>query len=68
MRSREEYRARVTEDGGLLRGRIPCPLLRDIRARPGDHIVFRLDDSNKVVLRLLSRARKKAAKGASKRR
>ena len=68
MRRREEYRAKVTDDGGLLRGRVPCPLLRDIRARPGDQIVFRLDDSNKVVMRLLARAGKKAAKGGSKRR
>ncbi|HWT01728.1 MAG TPA: hypothetical protein VN256_15890 [Pyrinomonadaceae bacterium] len=67
MRRREEYRARITEDGGLIRGRVPCPLLREIRARPGDHIVFRLEDSNKVVVRL-ARARKKAAKGGSKRR
>ena len=66
MRRREEYRARVTDDGGLKRGRVPCPLLRDIGARPGDRLIFCLDDSNKVVMRL-SRASKKAAKGDKRR-
>lgn len=59
MRRKEEYRAKVTDDTGLVRGRVPCPLLRDIGARPGDRLVFRLGDSNKVVMRL-SRVRKKA--------
>ena len=59
MRRKEEYRAKVTDDTGLARGRVPCPLLRDMGARPGDQLVFRLDESNKVVMRL-SRARKKA--------
>lgn len=58
MRRREEYRAKVTDDSGLVRGRVPCPLLRDIRARPGDRIIFRLTDSNKAIMRL-SPARKK---------
>ena len=59
MRRKDEYRARVTDDTGLTRGRVPCPLLRDIGARPGDRLIFRLDDANKVVMRL-SRARKKS--------
>jgi hypothetical protein len=65
MRRKEEYRAKVTDDTGLVRGRVPCPLLRDIGARPGDQLVFRLDESNKVVMRL-SRASKKA--GGKRRR
>ncbi len=60
MRRREEYRARVTDDSGLTRGRGPCPLLRDIGARPGDRLIFRLDDANRVLIRV-SRARKKSS-------
>jgi len=61
MKRREEYRAKITIDGGLTRGRIPCPLLNELKARPGDRLVFRLDDSNKVVM-LLSRTGKKLSK------
>jgi hypothetical protein len=67
MKRREEYRANITDDGGLTRGRVPCPLLQELRARPGDHLVFRLDDSGRVAVRL-SRAGKEASKGRSKRR
>jgi hypothetical protein len=56
-----EYQAKVIDENGLTRGRVPCPLLQAIGARPGDHLIFRLDDSNKVVMRL-SRVGKKAGK------
>ena len=61
MKRREEYRARVTDDSGLTRGRVPCPLLSEMGARPGDLLTFRLDESNNVVM-TLSRPRKKAGK------
>ena len=59
MRRREEYRAKVTDDNGLTRGRVPCPLLSEMGARPGDHLTFRLDESNQVVMSL-SRPKQKA--------
>jgi hypothetical protein len=59
MRRRDEYRAKVTNETGLTRGRVPCPLLQAIGARPGDRLIFRHNDSNEVVMRL-SRARKKS--------
>jgi hypothetical protein len=61
MKRREEYRAKVTDNSGLIRGRVPCPLLNEMGARPGDYLIFRLDDSGKVVVRL-SRERKKPSK------
>jgi hypothetical protein len=61
MKRREEYRARVTDDNGLTRGRVPCPLLSEMGARPGDNLTFRLDESNNVTMSL-SRPRKKAGK------
>jgi hypothetical protein len=67
MKRREEYKAKVTDDGGLTRGRVPCPLLNDISARPGDHLIFRLGDSGKVSVRL-SRPTKKSGKSKPKRR
>jgi hypothetical protein len=67
MKRREEYRAKVTDDSGLTRGRVPCPLLHELRARPGDYLIFRLDDSGKIAMRL-SHAKKEASKGRSKHR
>ena len=66
MRRRAEYRAKVTDDGGIKRGRVPCPLLQEMRARPGDYLTFRLADSGEVMMRL-SRSRKKAAKRSKRR-
>ena len=66
MKRREEYRARVTSDSGLVRGRVPCPLLQQMGARPGDQIIFRLDESGRVAVSL-ARARKKPAKRSKRR-
>jgi hypothetical protein len=66
MKRREEYRSRITDDGGLTRGRVPCPLLHEIGARPGDLLLFRLDKSGRVAVRLTS-ARKKPAKRSKRR-
>jgi hypothetical protein len=67
MKRREEYRAKITNDTGLTRGRVPCPLLSEISARPGDYLTFRPADSGEVVMRL-SRSTKKSGKVKSKRR
>ncbi|HKQ53105.1 MAG TPA: hypothetical protein VJT74_12090 [Pyrinomonadaceae bacterium] len=64
MKTREEYRARVTDDNGLVRGRVPCPLLTDMGARAGDYLTFRLEEPNKVVM-TLSRLRKSRGKKKS---
>ncbi len=66
MKRREEYRAKVTDDSGLTRGRVPCPLLQEIGARPGDHLIFRLDKSEQVAV-LLVRARRKPGKRSKRR-
>ena len=66
MRRIEECRAKVTDDSGIRRGRVPCPLLQEMRARPGDYLTFRLADSGEVVVRLL-RSRKRSGKAKSKR-
>ncbi len=67
MKNRKsEYRAKVTDDSGLIRGRVPVPLLKVLGARRGDRITFRLDDSNNVTMHV-SRSRKKSSKGAKRR-
>ena len=66
MKKREEYQSKVTEDTGLTRGRIPAPLLKHIGARPGDRLIFRVDESGKVAVSLARAVRKPAKR--SKRR
>ncbi len=61
MRKRDEYQSKVTQDTGLARGRVPAPLLKDMGARPGDRLIFRVDESGKVAVSL-ARVRKKPAK------
>lgn len=52
-RDEAEYQAKVTDDGGLTRGKVPSPLLREMGARPGDYMIFRLSDSGKATMRVL---------------
>jgi hypothetical protein len=61
-----EYQAKVTNDSGILRGKIPSPLVRALGAREGDYIVYRSDGAGNVRVSV-SRSRgggKKAAKGS----
>lgn len=61
MRKRDEYQSKVTADTGLTRGRVPAPLLKHIGARPGDRLIFRVEDAGRVAMHL-SRGRKKRGK------
>lgn len=61
-----EYRARLANDAGVIRGKIPSPLVRELGGRPGDYMVFRSDGSGKVTVSV-SRSRggaKKSGKGS----
>jgi hypothetical protein len=58
-----EFQAKLADDNGLTRGKIPAPLLRQMGARPGDYIKFRLDTSGEAVMHLSrSRGARKSAK------
>jgi hypothetical protein len=64
-RGANEYQARVTNDAGILRGKIPSPLVRELGARAGDYIVFRRDDTGRVTVSL-SRTRGATAKSTAR--
>jgi hypothetical protein len=64
-RDANEYQARVTDDAGILRGKIPSPLVRELGARAGDYIVFRRDDAGRVTVSL-ARTRRAAAKSSGR--
>src|SRR5947207_1496694 len=54
-----EYKAMISDEGGVIRGRIPSPLVRDLGAKPGDYLVFDHDGKGNVSVKL---AKGKAAK------
>ena len=60
-----EYRARLANDAGVIRGKIPSPLVREMGGRPGDYMIFRMDVSGRVTL-TLSRAKGGAKKSGAK--
>jgi hypothetical protein len=64
-REANEYQARVTNDAGILRGKIPSPLVRELGARAGDYIVFRRDNAGRVTVSL-SRSRGGAPKSSTR--
>jgi hypothetical protein len=67
-REAAEYRAKLTNDAGVIRGKIPSPLVRSLGGRPGDYVVFNADGGGKVSVSL-ARTRggaKKAVKGGKK--
>ena len=66
-RESNEYQARVTDDAGILRGKIPSPLVRELGARAGDYIVFRRDNTGRVTVSLARAARSSStSKGAGR--
>jgi hypothetical protein len=63
-----EYRARLANDAGVIRGKIPSPLVREMGGRPGDYMVFRLDGAGRVTASI-SRSKggaKKSGKGSKR--
>lgn len=63
-----EFKAKLTNDAGVIRGKIPSPLVKLLGGRPGDFVVFNSDEAGKVSVSL-SRSKggaKKAATGGKK--
>jgi hypothetical protein len=54
MRKRDEaeYQAKVIDDNGLTRSRVPCPLLNAMGAQPGDYLIYRLTDKGEAMMRI----------------
>lgn len=64
-----EFRALLSADASVVRGRIPAPLVKLLGGKAGDYMVFNYE-SGKATVRI-SRAKppaKKAAKKAAKKR
>ena len=61
-----EHQAKVIDDSGHARAKVPLPVIRMMGARPDDYLVFRLTSAGKVTLHF-SRSGKKAGKAALRR-
>jgi hypothetical protein len=67
-----EYRAKITNDAGIFRGKVPSPLIRELGGRPGDYMVFNYDGTSKVAMSIArtkasGKAAAKSQKGRAKR-
>lgn len=60
------YKAKLTSDTGVIRGKIPSPLVKELGGRPGDYLVF--NSSGGKVTVSLSRSRNTSKKGAKGKR
>lgn len=63
-----EYRAKITDDAGIVRGKVPSPLIRELGGRPGDYMVFSYDGASKVSMSIsrskaVGKATSKSQKG-----
>jgi len=48
-----KHYAKIAEYNGVMRGKIPTPLVRMMSARPGDYMVFSIDKKGRVTVELL---------------
>lgn len=58
-----EFRALLSEDANVVRGRIPAPLVKLLGGKAGDYMVFKYEGGKATVS--VSRAKKPAAKKAA---
>jgi hypothetical protein len=57
--SLEEYQAKISNDSGITRAKVPAPLLRDMKARPGSYLSFRLNDAGEAVMKVSKKKTRK---------
>jgi hypothetical protein len=62
-----EYQAKVTNDAGIFRAKVPSPLIRELGGRPGDYMVFNYDGGSKVAMSV-ARAKGGGKTGAQSKR
>ena len=65
QKDKPKFQSKVSIDTGLVRGRVPAPLLKVIGARAGDFLTFRLVSTGEAVMRV-ARATKKTSKKKDK--
>ena len=62
-----EYYAKIADYEGVIRGKIPAPLIRMMGVKSGEYVVFRIDKKGKVTLSLArSRNKSKDKRNSSK--
>ena len=54
--------SKVTDDAGVTRSKVPAPILKAIRAKPGDYLEFEIDGAGRVMMKVLKQRAKKNRK------
>ncbi len=52
--------AKVTDDNGITRSKVPVPILKAIGAKPGDYVEFERNGAGRATMRVLKKSVKKA--------
>jgi hypothetical protein len=65
-RDEAEYQAKVIDDDGLRRSKVPSPLLREMGAQAGDYLIYRLTGKGEAMMRI-SRSKGAGRKAQTKR-
>jgi hypothetical protein len=63
---KDEYLAKVIDDNGLVRGRIPTPVLNRMGAKAGDSVGFHLKRSGEAIMRIVGAKAKRSGKKSRK--
>ncbi|HEY0003803.1 MAG TPA: hypothetical protein VGB17_03245 [Pyrinomonadaceae bacterium] len=58
-KEKHEYQAKVSDDNGIRRSKVPSPLLRIIGAKPGDFLKFMVDEAGNVTMKIEKRRKRK---------
>ncbi|HEY0006733.1 MAG TPA: hypothetical protein VGB17_18260 [Pyrinomonadaceae bacterium] len=59
MKEVSTRQAKVTDDSGLPRSKVPVPILKAMEAKPGDYLKFELDEAGRVMMRVSKKRTKK---------
>ncbi|HEY0005178.1 MAG TPA: hypothetical protein VGB17_10255, partial [Pyrinomonadaceae bacterium] len=57
-KEKHEYQAKVSDDNGIRRSKVPSPLLRIIGAKPGDYLAFKVAGPKSLAVKLVKKRKR----------
>jgi bifunctional DNA-binding transcriptional regulator/antitoxin component of YhaV-PrlF toxin-antitoxin module len=54
--------AKVTDDNGVTRSKVPAPILKALGAKAGDYLTFEMGEAGCVMMRVLKKRTRKVKK------
>ncbi|HEY0004263.1 MAG TPA: hypothetical protein VGB17_05590 [Pyrinomonadaceae bacterium] len=55
--------SKVTNDNGVIRSKVPAPILNALGAKAGDYLTFELDGARRAVMKVSKKKAKTAKQG-----